>query len=218
MNEQQKDLLRKNLDNQLDYLESIQDNLIAYASLKNWMKKALVDNCKSELLMLGYSKKDLLLSFKEQISFPQKDFMEIIVPLSSWPNVYDTNLKSINPGDKRFYVVNSNHPKYKNFMLSVGLLDANFKTGFVIDSGYTTSLENYVQNNGKTKISSRCILEFHNSMIKLENYNFPKNIAELNNYMYYMNSVESLYSKIEDFGVENLKNRILEALESEKSK
>lgn len=218
MNDQQKDLLRKSLENQLDYIDSVEESVNGYISFRSWLKQVMNENYKLELLMLGYSKKDLLLNFKEQINFPQKDFMELIVPVSSWTDIYDENLKSISAGDKRVYKINSEHPKYKNFMLSVGLLDANFKNGYVFQHGYSQSLEGFIQNPGRSKLNPRCAFEFYNSMMDLMKFNLPSNISELNNYMYYYNNVVSLYEKLEQFGIQNLKERILEALRSEKSK
>lgn len=218
MNDQQKDLLRKSLESQLDYIESVQSSVEGYMSFRSWLKQVMNEHYKLELLMIGHSKKDLLLSFKEQINFPQKDFMEIIVPLSSWTNVYDENLKTIGCGDKRFYMINSEHPKYKNFMLSVGLLDANFKNGYILQHGYSQSLEGFIQYPGTGKLNPRCVFEFYNSMMDLLKFNLPSNISELNNYMYYYNNVVSLYDKMEQYGIQNLKDRILEAVLSEKSK
>ena len=218
MNDQQKDLLRKSLEQQLEYIDSVQESVEGYKNFRSWLRKVMNENYKLELLMLGFSKKDLLLSFKEQINFPQKDFMEIIKPVSLWTDIYDDNLKRISCGDKRFYMINSEHPKYKNFMLSVGLLDANFKNGYIFKHGYSQSLEGFLQNPGTAILNPRCALEFYDSMMDLMKFNMPSTIAELNHYMYYYDNVVSLYEKMEQYGLDNLKRRVLEAVGSEKSK
>lgn len=216
MNENQKDLVRKDLERKLAKFDDVYRKLQEYYRFKDWLKKSILEHSKSRMIMFGTSKQALLLNFKEQINFPQKDFLEIVKCMECYTTIYDENFNSISYNG-RAYCLDEEHPKFKKFMLSVGLLDC-FKKGYVFTGSSCYNIEGFISYNGTTmKHSVRSLFDMHNSMHKITIENIST-VSELINSEYYVNSIVHTFDQMEAYGIDLIKDRVLQVLESEKSK
>lgn len=216
MQDNQKDLIRASLEQKLEYYDLITPKLEDYRNFKQWLKNTIIANTKPKLIMFGTSKQSLLLNFKEQINFPQKDFLEIVKCMDCYTGIYDENFNSI-PYNNRAYYMDEEHPKFKKFMLSVGLLDV-FKKGYVFTGVSCYNISTFITHSGeRMQHSLKSLFDMHNSM-SVYNINNITNVQELLSMDYYLNSMVDVWEHMESYGIEKIKTRILEVLESEKSK
>lgn len=216
MKENQMDLVRRDLERRLENYVNNTHKLEGYYNFKTWLKNTILDNTKSRMVMFGTSKQTLLANFKEQINFPQKDFLEIIKCMECYTTIYDEQFQSISYSGRAYYL-DEDHPKFKKFMLSVGLLDC-FKKGYIFTGSSCYNMEGFISYNGITmKHSVRSLFDMHNSMHKI-NIDGISTIHELMNAEYYINSIVHTYDQMEAYGIDLIKDRVLQVLESEKSK
>lgn len=216
MEEYQKDLVRADLERKLASYNDVARKLREYYDFKVWLKKAIIENSKPRMIMFGTSKQALLFNFKEQINFPQKDFLEIIKCMECYTTIYDENFNSISYSGRAYYL-DEEHPKFKKFMLSVGLLDC-FKKGYLFLGASCYNMEGFISANGiKMKHSVRSLFDMHNSMNRIIIDNIST-VSELVNSEYYVNSIIHTFDMMEQHGIDLIKDRVLQVLESEKSK
>lgn len=216
MKENQKDLVRIDLEKKLANFDDSFRKVEEYYKFKTWLKKAIIDNTKCRMIMFGSSKQALLYNFKDQINFPQKDFLEIVKCMECYTTIYDDKFNSINRNGRAYYL-DDKHPKFKKFMLSVGLLDC-FTNGYIFTGPSCYNIESFISYNGtKMTHSVRSLFDMYSSMQKIE-INSISTVGELIHSEYYINSICNTYDMMEEYGIDLIKTRVLEVLESEKSK
>ncbi len=217
MNEMQRIALTESFQKQLQYLEDSKEIIKEYNKLRNCFKDTLVDNKECDFIISGNSKSAILLKYKEQLNMSQKDLLSIIKPIDLYDYVYDTNLKEFDRYKSKLYRVDQEHDKFKSFMLSIGLIDNTFKKGYILDRKYSTNIEYYISMPNE-KISPAHLVSFFNSMINVAKMKVPTDTYALNNYIFTLDKVMFLWNKIENYGLEKLKARVLADMELEKSK
>lgn len=217
MNNQQKELLRSDLEFRIMLFEQNEQKLYEFIELKNWIKNSLVKNLKSVLVIEGSSKKDLLIKFKEHLNFSQKEFMEIVCPILSGDYLYDENLIYKARHSKAYYI-NDTHPKYNLFNMGIGLLNEKFQKRIIVKGTYSYDIITFLTTpNIEYKPGS--VLYFYNCMADITKNMKSDNVRDLcNSFDYYLSPSLKMYEQIENHGIDLFKTRILQILESEKSK
>lgn len=216
MQDNQKDLIRESLEKKLQYIDECESKIKGYNEFKQWVKNAIIEHVKPKMIMLGTSKQSLLTNFKDQINFPQKDFLEIVKCMECYTPIYDEKFRSISVPSRAYYM-DEEHPKFKKFMLSVGLLDA-FTKGYIFTGPSCYNIGGFINpSNIRSQNSVRSIFDIYTNL-KTTTIDNVTNIAELVHSEYYTNSVIEEYEYMEKYGIDKIKERILEVLESEKSK
>lgn len=230
----QKDLILNSVISDLQSLQDKEEDFKKLFDLNNWIKN-IIDTKLPEpcIYFVGKSKNQILLESKDYINFPQKELLTSLISVKSSDSICTRNLKLVDKNSSyKSYYIKTNTEFYKKFMMSVGLLDKDFKYGYVYPTVYKYGYSSYNATMILDEVRSynneygldllQKINKYINDKVKPSKYmgfNDLSNYKRLDALINFYTEAIDFYTSLESYcGIEKFKDVVLAIAESEKSK